>query len=452
MSLAYCENAEQQFNLVSQVLFSALQSNEAATLKVTGEKSHFVRFNQGKVRQCGHVGDASVSIKLVRSKRSVDVNMQLSIIDQNSAETNNSAVLKALADLRVLADAIPEDPFVIFPENLGSSHNEMKGHTLSTELNIDRLIEPLSHLDATGYYAAGPSFRGLANSAGQRHWFSSESFFVDYSLYLPNEKSVKLYYSGNDWDDAKFKKQVDDGARQLKVLEAKPRTVPPGRYRTYLAPAAVSDLVSMFSWHGISEGSLRRGESSLRALRDKSKTLSSQFGLRENFEKIHVPRFNSYGEVATNQIDLISHGKLVNTLISRRTAKEYGVESNGASPYEGIRAPEVLMGKLSEKDILKQLGTGLYLSNLHYLNWSDVQGGRVTGMTRYACFWVENGTIVAPIENLRWDESLYHYFGEGLVGVTDFQELIPDTSTYGERALGGTLVPGMLVDGFTFTL
>ena len=31
--------------------------------------------------------------------------------------------------------------------------------------------------------------------------------------------------------------------------------------------------------------------------------------------------------------------------------------------------------------------------NLHYLNWSDNIGGRITGMTRYACFWVENGEI-----------------------------------------------------------
>ena len=28
-------------------------------------------------------------------------------------------------------------------------------------------------------------------------------------------------------------------------------------------------------------------------------------------------------------------------------------------------------GLLREQDVLKELGTGLYLSNLHYLNWSD---------------------------------------------------------------------------------
>jgi predicted Zn-dependent protease len=73
-------------------------------------------------------------------------------------------------------------------------------------------------------------------------------------------------------------------------------------------------------------------------------------------------------------------------------------------------------------------------------------------MTRYACFWVENGQIVAPIENLRFDETLYQFWGEKLLDFTDFQEFIPEVGTYGSRQLGGSMVPGMLVKDFTYTL
>jgi predicted Zn-dependent protease len=86
------------------------------------------------------------------------------------------------------------------------------------------------------------------------------------------------------------------------------------------------------------------------------------------------------------------------------------------------------------------------------LNWSDRQTGRITGMTRYACFWVETGEIIAPIENLRFDESLYRFWGENLVDLTNFQEFIPEVGTYDSRQLGGSLVPGMLVENFTYTL
>lgn len=73
-------------------------------------------------------------------------------------------------------------------------------------------------------------------------------------------------------------------------------------------------------------------------------------------------------------------------------------------------------------------------------------------MTRYGCFWVENGEIVATIKDLRFDESLYSFFGKNLLVFTDFREFIPEVSTYETRSLGGSLVPGALVDNFTFTL
>jgi predicted Zn-dependent protease len=86
------------------------------------------------------------------------------------------------------------------------------------------------------------------------------------------------------------------------------------------------------------------------------------------------------------------------------------------------------------------------------LNWSDRPTGRITGMTRYACFWVENGEIVAPIENLRFDESLYQCLGDHLIAITDFQEFIPEVNTYDYRDPGGMRVPGILTEGFTYTL
>ncbi|MEJ1932521.1 metallopeptidase TldD-related protein, partial [Nostoc sp. NIES-2111] len=86
------------------------------------------------------------------------------------------------------------------------------------------------------------------------------------------------------------------------------------------------------------------------------------------------------------------------------------------------------------------------------LNWSDRPTGRITGMTRYACFWIENGEIVAPIENLRFDESLYRFWGENLVDLTDFQEFIPEVGSYENRHIGGIMAPGMLVNDFTYTL
>jgi len=143
---------------------------------------------------------------------------------------------------------------------------------------------------------------------------------------------------------------------------------------------------------------------------------------------------------------------LKSCLVSSRSAVEFGLPSNFANGSETLRSATMANGQLQQQNILRELGTGVYLSNLHYLNWSDLLNARITGMTRYACFWVENGEIIAPIKDLRFDESLYRVFGSELEAVTRTAEITMKTDTYLQRSLGGSKVPGMLVRDFRFTL
>jgi len=230
------------------------------------------------------------------------------------------------------------------------------------------------------------------------------------------------------------------------------KTLKPGNYRTCFAPAAVSDFLDMFSWNGISESALQQGSSAFNMMRKEGQMLSPLFSLAEDYRSGTVPRFNSLGEVPPEFLPLIEKGELENTLTSSRTAKEYGKTSNYASEGESLHAPHMGCGNLVESDLLAELGEGLYISNLHYLNWSDLNHGRITGMTRYACFWVENGELVAPIETMRFDDSLYHFFGDQLEGVSDTPHFIPNIGSYQARSTGGTFCPSIIVNDFKLTL
>jgi predicted Zn-dependent protease len=77
---------------------------------------------------------------------------------------------------------------------------------------------------------------------------------------------------------------------------------------------------------------------------------------------------------------------------------------------------------------------------------------RITGMTRFATFWVENGAIQAPLNVMRFDETLYRMLGENLVALTAERELLLDSSTYGARSTASSRMPGAVVKDFTFTL
>jgi predicted Zn-dependent protease len=225
-----------------------------------------------------------------------------------------------------------------------------------------------------------------------------------------------------------------------------------GTYRTFLAPQALAELLGMTGWGALSAAAWKQGRSPFKKLAEGEARLSPLLSLGENFAMALTPRFNALGEVSATRLPLIANGELKSLLVSARTAKEYGLAANGASESERPRAMDVAAGSLTEGDVLQALGTGLYLSNLHYLNWSDPMSARVTGMTRYACFWVEGGEIVGPIKDLRWDESLYDALGSKLMALTSHVEIDAAVDTYHQRSLGGSRTPGALIDAFTFTL
>ncbi len=442
------DRLEASFDEVLVALTQKLHINERFTLRLRGEVSQFTRFNHAKVRQTDIVRDGSLQLKLICEQRSSSVEFPFT----GDSELDLPQALAALAALRVEVPQLPIDPYLVFPTGNATSHEIHAGVLLPDAEVVSHLLPVVEHLDFTGLYAAGTVLRGYADSSGQKHWFATESYTLDYSLFTSTGQAVKGTLAGSHWDDAVYQAKIAESKTQLARLAQSLKTIERGKYRTYLAPAATADLLGMLSWGGISEAALQQGRSCFGALQREEQYLSPQLTISENFQRGLVPRFNELGEIAPAHLTLIDRGRLANTLVNARTAKEYQKPANGANRGESLRSAEIGTGQLAPDRILATLDTGLYLSNLHYLNWSDRPTGRVTGMTRYACFWVEGGEIVAPIANLRFDESLYRCWGDNLLALTTNVEFIPDVDTYSNRQLGGSWVPGLLIEDFTYTL
>ncbi|MBE8997805.1 MULTISPECIES: TldD/PmbA family protein [unclassified Nostoc] len=439
---------EVSFNRLVETLLIKKAENEQFTVKLSSERSQFTRFNHAKVRQTGCVADGWIELTLMAEQRSSVRQFPFT----GNWELDWQLAYSALQELRDELILLPIDPYLVLPSGTNTSREVHSGNLLAEEAVVSSVLEQVNELDFTGIYAGGIVIKGYGDSSGQKHWFATDSFTLDYSLFSASGQAVKGTFAGSDWNKSAYIAKISEAKKQLELLARPCKELPRGQYKTYFAPAAVADLLVMLSWGAISEADIQQGNSALAALSRQEKQLSPAFSLKENFQRGLVPRFNELGEMAAPELPVIEKGRLVNTLVNSRTAKEYQKTANGANGSETLRAPEISSGNLVFEQILPRLDTGLYLSNLHYLNWSDRQTGRITGMTRYACFWVENGEIIAPIENLRFDESLYRFWGENLVDLTDFQEFIPEVGTYDSRQLGGSLVPGMLVEDFTYTL
>ena len=436
------------FKTINEYLFVLLKKDEILKTSIWGENSQFIRLNNSKIRQTGIIDDMSYSISLIFNNRQVSCSTTLN----GNFEHDKNHLSNILNSLRDDIMKVPEDPYIVYP-TLGTNSNEKnKGKLLDFDKSVNSLLPVMQGVDLTGIWASGSIYDGAANSLGQQHWFETETFSLDYSLITKEKKMVKDCFAGTHWNQDNYEQYISSSKKKLLIMNKESVKINPGEYRTYIAPAGVADMVDMFSWGGISESSLQQKDSAFLKMRQENLQLSPCFTLTEDFTNGMVPRFNSNGEIAPESLPLIVKGSLKNTLVSSRTEKEYGVSSNFASGDESLRSPIIQTGELKENEILSKLDKGVYLSNLHYLNWSDRLGGRITGMTRYACFYVENGEIVAPIENMRFDDTIYNVFGNNLESVTEENQLVPNVGTYDGRDLGGTHCPGILLNSFSLTL
>ncbi len=438
---------EQAFKTLCTDVFQQLEADEELTLQLSGELTLFLRFNQSKVRQASQVEQWDLTITYKRLQRSCSYALQVSADLHN----HRQCLRDALKNLRAEAQQLADDPVAGPVVDHGTSSMALTGNLP----DVDRLLEEvqplLLEIDFVGLYTGGPAFRGIANSKGSLHWFQNESFVFDYSIY-EGDRAVKGCYAGDEWQQSALAAQLRRNTEQLRLLRKPRLPIAPGNYRCFLAPSAVAEIAALLGWGGLGAGGYRRGECALQRLVDGETALSPMLNVAEDFSLGHAPRFNSECALAPEKLSLINNGQLAELLVSARSAREYELTSNGADDAEMPRSLVMDTGTLEEDNIAARLGRGIYIANVHYLNWSDLQGARFTGMTRFACFWVEDGEIVGPIEDLRFDDTFYRCFGDQLEALTRTSEIQPTVLTYGNRHLGASRVPGILVSNMAFTL
>ncbi|CRM26825.1 TldD/PmbA family protein [Pseudomonas brenneri] len=437
----------QAFKDLVEWLKQAITDGEQFHLGYAAESSEFVRLNHARVRQAGQVQQASVNLKLIHDGRHADLGITLA----GAPELDRQRLAEGLQQLRETLPLLPQDPYLLLNHNAWKSQNEQARPLPDLDQVLAEISQAAQGVDLVGFYAAGPISRGFASSSGAFGWHQANSFNFDFSLFHANGEAVKASYAGDAWDSAAFAQRFQQAREQLEYLGRPLHTLAPGQYRAYLAPAALEEIVSMLAWGGFSAQAIASKGSPLQRLYAGDQALNPLVSMAEQVSASLSPAFSRDG-YPRSDVTLISAGHAEGRLVNSRSAAEYGLSTNGADGDESPSAFEMAAGDLAQADILKQLGTGLYISNLWYLNYSDQPAARLTGMTRFATFWVEDGEIKAPVSTMRFDDSVYHLLGSQLEALTAERELLLSASTYSERSTSSNLLPGALVKRLTLTL
>lgn len=439
---------KQRFHELADYVQSLAGPGEVIASGFSAEDSHFIRFNHSAVRQATAVRQADWSLTLIHDGRRVDATTTLT----GQGETDRAQLRELLASLRQAIIDAPKDPYLLWPETPADTERETRGALPDAEQVIDAVTAAGRGVDLVGLFAGGPIYKGFANSLGQRNWQHADNFNFEWCLYHDRDKAVKTAYAGSRWEPAALERRMAEARERVALLSRPARTLEPGRYRAYLAPAAAKEVLDMLCWGGFSLKSQRTKQSPLLRLSEGEATLDPRVSIGEDIAHGIAPGFQSDGFVRPARVGLIHEGRLANALVSPRSSREYDVPTNGANDGESPESMSLAGGDLPPPDALRALGRGLYVSNLWYLNFSDRSACRLTGMTRFATFWVENGKIQAPVNVMRFDDTVYRMLGSELESLTSEPELLLDGGSYGGRNTVSVRTPGLLLRDFTLTL
>jgi predicted Zn-dependent protease len=424
-----------------------LSTGEGFLARYSGERSRFVRFNRAAIRQSGTVEQHYLTIELFRGRK--HVSERLAITGGGDDETRlESSVLS----LREMLSSAPGDPHFLVNQQVQSTERNHADLLPSDDMAIPAILSAARGADFVGFYAAGPIHHGFANSFGQRNWSTVHSFSLDGCFYAHGDKAVKLSHGGTEWDEKLFAAKFAAAKTQMKLLDRPAKTIPPGGYRAFLSMAAVEEILGILGWGGFSLAAHRTATTPLIRLARGEAALSPLVTLTENISAGLAPSFQDEGFIKPGTATLINHGRYKDCLVSPRSAEEFQAAQNGANADESPVALEMASGDLPESEILRALGTGLLIGNLWYVNFSDRNACRLTGMTRFATFWVENGEIAAPVNVMRFDDSIYRMLGGNLVALTAARDWRLSSDSYESRSTASMHIPGALIEDFRLTL
>ncbi len=203
------------------------------------------------------------------------------------------------------------------------------------------------------------------------------------------------YTSGLSPEDLEAPAAVGRRAAERTVARLDPRPIRTGEYPVLFAPEMARSLVGHLLG-AISGGALYRRASFLLDHVGKP-ILPPWFNL---VERPHLKRglrsaaFDAEG-VATVDSDLVRDGVLQRYLLGSYSARKLGLESTGNAG--GVHNLEAVANAAGLDEMRRGMGTGLLVTELMGQGANTVTGDYSRGASG---FWVENGEIVHPVDEL----------------------------------------------------
>ncbi len=233
------------------------------------------------------------------------------------------------------------------------------------------------------------------------------------------------------------------------LKSAKPRAIEPGNYTVILEPRPAARYLSLML-QSLNARAAEEGRSFMSG-KERGETRLGEKLFGDNFtlrSEIGNPILRQtpigQGGLAAKSVTWVEKGVVRNLFYDRYWADRQKKEATGTQPNMSL----VMDGGTATVDeMIKSTKRGLLVSFFWYIRGVDNMTLLNTGMTRDGLFLIENGEVVGPVQNFRWNESPAVSFNN----ISMLGRPVPMHTGEAYDNPGTALVPPMKLEDFTMT-
>lgn len=404
------------------------------------------RFSESRISDSIDTEETTLYVRCINEKR-------IGVIA--TGDLTPEGIKRAVIDCELMLKyMIPDEQFVSLPAPVETKHQDRKDSPgtdhfePSDRAEVIRRIAGIAqkgNLEASGAYRQEWKTLAVANTLGVNRVFGG------------NQAQLSVTISGTEdnsgWGLAHNPDAVQiDGddlalvASRVAMNSRNPQSLPDGTYTVILSPAAVGQLLILLSFMGFGCKTLYQKRSFM-AGRIGEKIAGDNFTV---YDDTNEEGFSSttidYEGIPRQKVSLIENGIAKGVVYNSYYANLMDAQSTGhALPPTNTFGPYpknlvVAGGERRTEDLVKSTRKGLLINHFWYLNYLNPMRTMVTGTTRDGLFLVQNGEIMAPIRNMRTNQSILEAF-------SNIEELSSDRVVYPQF---GVLmkVPAMKINEF----
>jgi predicted Zn-dependent protease len=412
---------------------------------VSAGESALTRYAENRIHQNVAETGGGISIRAVRGQR-----IGIASTNDPRPEALRAALTKA-TELAAVAPENPQFPGLPSapppqpgPEPVAATINstpEQRGEAVRTVLEIAAGDD----LNASGALETSYTRLAVANSEGAFAYgeFTRASLSV---VMQTEDSSGRAEAHTADVSTLDAAALAATAAGKALVSRA-PRALEPGAYTVILEPLAVADMIFWLGLYGFNAQSYQEKRSFLCEKLGR-KIAAEQISLWDDgLDPRGLPMTFDFEGVPKQPVELIRRGVAVGMVYDSRTAAHADppVPSTGhalPAPNPWGPAPTNLFLRPGDADVgtmIRSVDRGLLVTRFHYTNMIHPMHTVFTGMTRDGTFLIEDGEIMAGVQNLRFTQSIL--------------EALEQVKMVGSDGAQCEYVwcPPLLVEGFSFT-